>query len=57
MFFDKIILKYSCKKVYMTGSVAHYFKNEIEKTAKEKGYTINKIVKDPIKHLCDFHIK
>ena len=56
-YFDKIILKYSCKNVYMTGSVAHYFKNEIEKTAKEKGYTINKIVKDPIKHLCDFHIK
>ena len=56
-YFDKIILKYSCKNVYMTGSVAHYFKNEIEKTAKEKGYTINEIVKDPIKHLCDFHIK
>ena len=41
----------------MSGSVAYYFKNEIEKTAKKKGYTINKIVKDPIKHLCDFHIK
>ena len=56
-YFDKIILKYSCKNIYMTGSVAYYFKNEIEKTAKEKGYTINKIVKDPIKYLCDFHIK
>ena len=41
----------------MSGSVAYYFKNEIEKIAKEKNYTINKIVKDPIKYLCDFHIK
>ena len=56
-YFDKIILKYSCKNVYMTGSVAHYFKNEIEKIAKEKGYNINEIVKDPIKQLCNFHIK
>lgn len=56
-YFDKIILKYSCKNIFMSGSVAYYFKNEIEKIAKEKGYTINKIVKDPIKQLCDFHIK
>jgi|TARA_B110000881_G_scaffold207884_1_gene212485 glucosamine kinase len=56
-YFDKIILKYSSKSIYMTGSIAYYFKDEIELVAKMKGYKIIKVVKDPINQLCDFHIK
>ena len=56
-YFENIILKYSSKNIYLTGSIAHYFKNEILMVAKEKKLIIEKIEKDPINHLCDFHYK
>ena len=56
-YFENIILKYSSKNIYLTGSIAYYFKNEILMVAKEKKLIIEKIEKDPINHLCDFHYK
>ena len=55
-YFENIILKYSSKNIYLTGSIAYYFKNEILMVAKEKKVIIEKIEKDPINHLCDFHL-
>ena len=55
-YFENIILKYSSKNIYLTGSIAYYFKNEILTVAKEKKIIIEKIEKDPINHLCDFHL-
>ena len=56
-YFENIILKYSSKNIYLTGSIAYYFKNEISTVANEKNLIIEKIEKDPINHLCDFHYK
>ena len=56
-YFENIILKYSSKNIYLTGSIAYYFKNEILMVANEKNLIIEKIEKDPINHLCDFHYK
>ena len=56
-YFENIILKYSSKNIYLTGSIAYYFKNEILMVANEKNLIIEKIEKDPINHLCDFHVK
>ena len=56
-YFENIILKYSSKNIYFTGSIAYYFKNEILTVANEKKLIIKKIEKDPINHLCDFHYK
>ena len=56
-YFENIVLKYSSKNIYLTGSIAYYFKNEILMVAKEKKLIIEKIEKDPINHLCDFHYK
>ena len=56
-YFENIILKYSSKNIYLTGSIAYYFKNEILMVAKEKKLIIERIEKDPINHLCDFHYK
>ena len=56
-YFENIILKYSSKNIYLTGSIAYYFKNEISTVANEKNLIIEKIEKDPINHLCYFHYK
>ena len=56
-YFKNIVLKYSIKNIFMTGSIAYYFKDEIKIIAKKNELKIVNILKDPIKQLCEFHIK
>jgi len=55
-YFIKILSKYSSQNLYMSGSIAYYFKDEIRVVAKGNGFKILKVVKDPIDQLCNFHI-
>ena len=56
-YFKEIILKYNTKNIYLSGSVAHYFSDEIKGVS--KGYNVNimKIIKDPIDHLIKYHVE
>ena len=56
-YFKEIILKYNTKNIYLSGSVAHYFSDEIKEVS--KGYNVNimKIIKDPIDHLIKYHVE
>ena len=57
-YFDEIICKYNSKNLYLSGSIAYFFQNEIKNVSQL--YNINvlvKIIKDPINHLVDFHVK
>lgn len=56
-YFNEIILKYNTKKIYLSGSIAHYFSDEIKEVS--NGYNVNimKIIKDPIDHLIKYHVE
>ena len=56
-YFNEIILKYNTKKIYLSGSIAHYFSDEIKEVS--SGYNVNimKIIKDPIDHLIKYHVE
>ena len=56
-YFNEIILKYNTKKIYLSGSIAHHFSDEIKEVS--RGYNINimKIIKDPIDHLIKYHVE
>ena len=56
-YFKEIIIKYNKKELYLTGSIAHYFKSEIREVSKEYNIDIIEIVKDPIDHLVNYHVK
>tara|TARA_B100000989_G_C19526062_1_gene466934 strand:- start:1581 stop:2399 length:819 start_codon:yes stop_codon:yes gene_type:complete len=56
-YFDEIICKYNSKKLYLSGSLAYYFINEISKVSNLYQIKIIKVLKDPINHLVDFHVK
>ena len=56
-YFKNIVLKYSSKKIYMSGSIAYYFKDEIKEVAEKYQLKILKVVIDPISELCEYHIK
>ena len=56
-YFNEVILKYNTKKIYLSGSIAHYFSDEIKEVS--SGYNVNimKIIKDPIDHLIKYHVE
>ncbi len=56
-YFDEIICKYNSKKLYLTGSVAYFFKKEISEVSDLYQIKIVKVIKDPINHLVDFHVE
>ncbi len=48
---------YKETEVHFVGSIAHYFRDELDQVASELGFTIGNIVKKPIDALADYHIK
>ena len=56
-YFEEIICKYDSKSLYLSGSVAYYFKNEISYVSDLYKIKIVKVLKDPINHLVDFHVE
>ena len=56
-YFEEIICKYDSKSLYLSGSVAYYFKNEISYVSDLYQIKIVKVLKDPINHLVDFHVE
>ncbi len=55
-FFKEILLKYNSKNLYLSGSIAYYFENEIKDVSKLFNISIIKILRDPINHLIDYHV-
>ena len=55
-YFNEIILKYNSKNIYLSGSVAHYFSNEIKEVSNKNKVNIISIIKDPIDHLVKYHV-
>ena len=56
-YFEEIICKYDSKSLYLSGSVAYYFRNEISNVSDLYQIKIIKVLKDPINHLVDFHVE
>ena len=56
-YFNEIILKYNTKNIYLSGSVAHYFSDEIKEVSRGYNFNIMKIIKDPIDHLIKYHVE
>lgn len=46
---------YQTETVHFVGSIAYYFKSELQKVADDLGFTIGNIVKKPITALGDYH--
>jgi len=60
LFFDRIVNRVKQQKentIGFTGSVAHYFKKELERAASAKGYHVYKIVQHPAKALYSYHLQ
>ena len=55
-YFDEIICKYNSKNLYLSGSIAYFFQNEIKNVSQLYNINVVKIIKDPINHLIDFHV-
>ena len=55
-YFDEIICKYNSKNLYLSGSIAHFFQNEIKHISQLYNINVVKIIKDPVNHLVDFHV-
>ena len=55
-YFNEIILKYNSKNIYLSGSVAHYFSNEIKEVSNKNKVNVIGIIKDPIDHLVKYHV-
>ena len=56
-YFNEIILKYNTKEIYLSGSIAHYFSDEIKEVSREYNINVMKIIKDPIDHLIKYHVE
>ena len=56
-YFEEIICKYDSKNLYLSGSVAYYFRNEISKVSDLHQFKIIKVLKDPINQLVNFHVE
>ncbi len=59
-FFRRNIKQYNnCNQlpIHFTGSIAFYFKTELEWAAKEEGLTIGQILQSPLEGLLQYHIK
>lgn len=50
------IPKYSVLKTHFTGSIAHYFENELRTVATDMNVIVGKIIKEPIDDLVKYHI-
>ncbi len=55
-FFKEILLKYNSKNLYLSGSIAYYFEDEIKDVSRLFDLSIIKILRDPINHLVDYHV-
>ena len=55
-YFDEIICKYNSTNLYLSGSIAYFFQNEIINVSQLYNINVVKIIKDPINHLVDFHV-
>ena len=58
-FFEKGILKfpqYKTHSIHLTGSIAHYFSEEIRKIGKEMGIQIGEITQSPGTGLVEYHL-
>ena len=55
-YFDEIICKYNSKNLYLSGSIAYFFQNEIKNVSQLYNINVVKIIKDPINHLVEFHV-
>ena len=55
-YFDEIICKYTSKNLYLSGSIAYFFQNEIINVSQLHNINVVKVVQDPINHLVDFHV-
>ena len=56
-YFTEIICKYNSKNLYLSGSIAYFFEKEIQKISKLFEIKVIKVIKDPINHLVNFHVK
>ena len=56
-YFSEIICKYNSKNLYLSGSIAYFFEKEIKKTSQLFEIKVIKVIKDPINHLLNFHVK
>ncbi|RUT73100.1 ATPase [Ancylomarina longa] len=57
-FFERNIKQYeNCSElpIHFTGSIAYYFKDQLQQAAIEKGLTLGKILKSPLEGLIQFH--
>ena len=43
--------------IHFAGSIAHYLKDEIKKSLKEKGMKMGNVVQRPIDNLVNYHVK
>ena len=56
-YFKEIICKYNSQELYLSGSIAYYFKDQIKNVSESFNINIIKIIKDPINHLVEYHVK
>ena len=56
-YFKEIICKYNSKDLYLSGSIAYFFEDEIKKASKSYNINVIKVIKDPINHLVEYHVK
>ena len=56
-YFSEIICKYNSKNLYLSGSIAYFFEKEIQKISELFEIKVIKVIKDPINHLVNFHVK
>ena len=56
-YFKEIICKYYCKDLYLSGSIAYFFEDEIKKVSESFNINVIKVIKDPINHLVEYHVK
>lgn len=58
-FFERNIKQYAdcnIKTVHFTGSIAWHFKEILDEAAKETGYQLGKVIKDPMEGLLEYHL-
>ena len=56
-YFKEIICKYNSKDLYLSGSIAYFFEDEIKKVSESFNINVIKVIKDPINHLVEYHVK
>ncbi len=56
-FHIKVYKNYDLLPVNFVGSIAYYFKHVLEDVAKDNGFEIGRVIKQPINNLVEFHRK